>query len=307
MLATVVSEPVDERLDAGPEHGVVLGGSREVAYLRLTDFVIALTGPGVDLMPNGIAIGHPPVAALSASDFTARPGCLRLGALTVEWSRDTVPVWNARPSPAAASPVELAEWGAAVLSALGVEPSIRPDRLARAFQAAGSPLAGELTGRLAIRLLLESLLHRDPSSAEAAAVYLVGRGTGLTPEGDDVLAACAAAVALLGAAVSDFPESRRMAWLLALRRGTTRRTTTALATTLLDLAGAGCVTETLHALLSEASGGARLQTAAERLRRTGGSTGLAYGLSLGAAALVMARCFETTAARGGANKETARC
>src|ERR671932_298269 len=56
MRAEVVATPVLERLAAGALDGVVRGATERAAYLDLGGFVVALTAPGVPLMPNGIAV-----------------------------------------------------------------------------------------------------------------------------------------------------------------------------------------------------------------------------------------------------------
>lgn len=306
MLARAVAAPVLERLQGEPEAAALLGGSHEVVYLGLSGFVIAVTQPGVPLMPNGVAVGEP-LSGAGVTDAAAGRGWLRVGGRTVEWEAGTVPVWDPRPAPWASSALKVSEWGAALLRGLGVEPTLAPDRLARAFEAAGCPLAGDLAGRLAIGRLLESLLQRDSAAAARAAVHLAGRGSGLTPEGDDLLSACAAAVALLGPAVAYFAPARRQAWLVALREGADARATTALSRTLLDLASRGRVGQPLHGLVAEPPRGAAWSAALARLQRVGSATGLVYGLGLGAGALLLARSFEITAGRGGAIKETAQC
>jgi hypothetical protein len=306
--AVALAAPVLERLHGQPEGASVLGGSREVVYLGLADFVIAVTGPGVPLMPNGVAVGERlGVRSAISADAAAGPGWLRVAGRTVQWNEAHVSVWDPRPEPWATTALGVAQWGAAVLRGLGVEPTLESNRLARAFGSAQCPLARELGGRLAIELLLESLLRRDSVAAAKAAVHLAGRGSGLTPEGDDFLSSCAAAVVLLGPAVADFALAERQAWLAALMQGAGARATTALSRTLLDLASRGCVAQPLHGLLAERSGGARWNAALAALTRVGSATGLVYGLGLGAGGLLLARNFDTTAASGGATKEAARC
>jgi hypothetical protein len=104
-------------------------------------------------------------------------------------------------------------------------------------------------------------LH-DPERMAEIARGLIGRGPGLTPEGDDAVAATAAVLAAAG---------RRLALPDDLR---TR--TTALSATLLELAAQGAIAEPFHAVLD----GAPLA----RLTRLGHTTGRAYAVH-GAAAL----------------------
>jgi hypothetical protein len=62
------------------------------------------------------------------------------------------------------------------------------------------PTAAEPGGAAGLGLLLRAVLDRDPELAAEAAGVLLGRGPGLTPEGDDLLAAVAATLATLGPA-----------------------------------------------------------------------------------------------------------
>jgi hypothetical protein len=106
-------------------------------------------------------------------------------------------------------------------------------------------------------------LH-DPARMAEIARGLIGRGPGLTPEGDDAVAATAAIVAAAGGdAAPLLPDDLRAR-------------TTALSATLLELAAGGAIAEPFHAVLR----GAPL----ERLTRLGHTTGRTYAVN-GAAAL----------------------
>jgi hypothetical protein len=97
---------------------------------------------------------------------------------------------------------------------------------------------------------------------------LIGRGPGLTPEGDDTVAATAAVVA-----VGPWPAAEKAAWLSAALGPDLRERTTSLSATLLELAAEGQVAEPLQALL------AGRPSALARLLRIGHSTGRAYALA----------------------------
>jgi Protein of unknown function (DUF2877) len=99
---------------------------------------------------------------------------------------------------------------------------------------------------------------------------LLGRGPGLTPEGDDILAATAAVVAA---------GDERDPSLRALLPPDLRRRTTALSATLLELAIKGQAIEPLHGLFGD-----RWRTALDRLLRVGHSTGRAYATAAAYAA-----------------------
>jgi hypothetical protein len=113
--------------------------------------------------------------------------------------------------------------------------------------------------------LVRAVESRDPSLAAAAGARLIGRGPGLTPEGDDLVAGVAAVIA-----AGDWPRASRDAWLAALIGGDLRRRTTALSATLLQLAALGMGPEPLQAWLAGDAG------ALARLEAIGHSTGRAY-------------------------------
>jgi hypothetical protein len=115
----------------------------------------------------------------------------------------------------------------------------------------------------------ESLIGRAPADIGAE---LIGRGPGLTPEGDDVVAGLAGVIAS-----GPWPPAVREAWVAALIGGDLRRRTTALAATLLELAARGMGPEPLQAALAGRPG------ALDRLLAMGHTSGRAYarGAALG--------------------------
>jgi Protein of unknown function (DUF2877) len=120
--------------------------------------------------------------------------------------------------------------------------------------------------------LVEAVVSRDPDRAALVGRRLIGRGGGLTPEGDDLLAGVAAVVAS-----SPWPVALREAWLAALVGDDLRRRTTALSATLLELAVRGMGPEPLQALVAGDA------TAHSRLVAIGHSTGraIARGAAVG--------------------------
>jgi hypothetical protein len=120
--------------------------------------------------------------------------------------------------------------------------------------------------------LVRAVESRDPSLAAVVGRRLIGRGGGLTPEGDDLVAGVAAVVASL-----PWPGALREAWLGALVGNDLRGRTTALSATLLELAVRGMGPEPLQALLAGDAG------ALARLQALGHSTGraIAAGAAVG--------------------------
>ena len=100
--------------------------------------------------------------------------------------------------------------------------------------------------------LVEAVRTRDPDRARVVGARLIGRGGGLTPEGDDLVAGVAAVIAS-----SDWPGAWREAWLGALVGADLRSRTTALSATLLELAVRGMGPEPLQALVAGDAGALR--------------------------------------------------
>jgi Protein of unknown function (DUF2877) len=119
-----------------------------------------------------------------------------------------------------------------------------------------------------------------------AAERLLGRGPGLTPEGDDVLAGAAAAVRALGPSAGAPPEGVD-ALVAALVPADAARRTGALSATLLGLAATGAAPEPAHRLLAGPRSG-RAAALAD-LSRLGSGTGRAVAAGIALAAGHLAR------------------
>src|SRR4051794_16332173 len=107
MVASVVATPVLERLRSAPVDGVVRGATERAAYLDFDGFVVALTAPGVPLMPNGIAVER---TAVGNGPVRATAGRIAFAGGAVTWSADAA--WEPRLPPLAGA---LRERGAAIL------------------------------------------------------------------------------------------------------------------------------------------------------------------------------------------------
>jgi hypothetical protein len=209
----------------------LLGASTRI---DLDGFVALVTPPGVPWLPNAIALGPGP---------------------TLVW--DPV-VARIEPGPA------LAARGSAILRALGV---------ARPAGVAGALSGGGVTRppRAAVAALLAALRSGDVAARRRAALALLGRGPGLTPEGDDLLAGACLTAAATGDPVALAPDLRTL--------------TTPLSATLLELAAAGAGPKPVHALLDLTGEGWR--AALCELEGLGASSGRAIALGVGAAAAVL--------------------
>jgi len=250
MIAHRVAAPVLER---APARGVVAGVVRTAAYLELDGFVVAVTAKGVPLMPNGVALTgplHPP--AVGGVVEVGRSG-LRGDGWSLSWSET---------------------WDPSVPRTRG-DAKGRGEAILR-----GRPpeelLGVEVAGSEGARGLVRALATGEPPDAHA----LLGLGSGLTPEGDDLLAGAAAAVA----ALEPWDAGTRAAWLAAASPPDAPTRTTKLSATLLALAARGQAIEPVHALLDLAH--ERWEPALARLERLGHSTGRCYAAAIGAAAVL---------------------
>ncbi|HEV8372232.1 MAG TPA: DUF2877 domain-containing protein [Actinomycetota bacterium] len=286
-----VAVPVLERL-AGGADGRVLGAGATAAWVDLGGFVLTIITREVPLLPNAVALtGGAGALAGQVAGGAARcvPGRVDLPGVSVTWDPADPPAWDPTvPSPTAGG-AAVGRRGDAVLAALGVEAVADPAAVVRGLAGAGLASAAEAGGAGALELLLRGVLERDPGPAGLAAERLLGRGPGLTPEGDDLLAAVAATVAVLGPAAG-LDAARRAALLAALvPADRLAGRTTSLAATLLELAARGQVAEPAGRLLDLGPAGERAWPAGlRRLQRLGHGSGRAYAAGIGAAASLLA-------------------
>jgi hypothetical protein len=264
MRAEVVATPVLERLAPGALDGVVRGATERAAYLDFGGFVVALTAPGVPLMPNGIAVER---TAVGDGPVRVGPGRIVLAGGEVV-ALDGAPAWEpALPRFVADDAGALRARAAAIAAALG-------DR------APAESLDGA-RGREGREALRRALGERDVAAAARASERLLGLGGGLTPEGDDVLTATAAVVAAAGDAFG-FTAPQRERFVAALMPPDAAMRTTALSATLLALGAAGRIVEPVHRLLDLGGDDAAWREALATLEATGASTGRAYAAAVAA-------------------------
>jgi hypothetical protein len=282
MQAHAIALPVLERLSGWRDPARLMGAGRAAAYVDVDGFVVALTARGVPLMPNGVALAErAPAWPPPGSPVEASPGRLAARAgWTVAWPAGEPPVWDPTLSPSGEA-CRLRERAEALqrASANGVaSPPAADPHAARGLDRATSAGLGAL---------VDAAAARDPASAARAAALLCGRGPGLTPEGDDLLAGAAATVAAAALACG-WSRAEQAAWLAAIVAGDLRARTTALSATLLELAARGQVVEPVYGLLDLTDAGERRWPAAlARLLRIGHSTGSAYATATALTALAL--------------------
>jgi hypothetical protein len=283
--AHLVATPVLERL-TGERSGVVLGAGATACWVDLDGFVVAVTTREVPLLPNAVSLaagsgGLQRAGAAAGTVARFAPGRVDLGALRVTWDPAAPPAWDPTvPEATHAAPEVLARRGAALLRPR--QPQVAgPDALVRELTAIGLPTATDPDGVAGLARLFRAVRERDPEPAAPAARELLGRGPGLTPEGDDLLAAVAGTLAVLGPAAG-WERSVLDSFLAALV-GPAPARTTALSATLLQLAARRRLLEPAGRLLDLGSGGeAAWPAALARLERLGHGSGRAYAAGIAA-------------------------
>jgi len=299
--AHVIATPVLEWASGGDRMGRVAIVGPTAVYLELAGVVVGLTARGVPLMPNGIALGvdgsNPRgvdptpwsrwIAALVRPGDPARLGSTGIdaGGVHVRWPWP-LPVWEpAVPARRWGRDAVLSR-GEGILRGAGVGSMTSPGGVARAMARDGITLARDPLGRRAIDVLFESLWQRDPEVACTAALRLLGLGAGLTPEGDDLLAASALSITALGPSVGLGDRARRR--LVAALVPEPLGRTTSLSATLLALAAEGRAMEPVAHLL-DLDDERSWAGAFDRLSRVGHTTGVVYAIGVGTTAVALAR------------------
>ncbi len=223
--------------------GVSMGGADEALYIAFPEGVVAVTTPRIPLMPNGIVLPDTawPARPVIGCDAILFPGLLRLGGRDI-WLKPFATYDSRITHPAPLGELLVRMRGAAEFLD-GKDNSVVDGELER---------------------LASSLASSNVRETRKTALLLIGRGRGLTPEGDDLLVGAAAACVALGmpgrvlkALVPDDVESR----------------TTALSASLLRHAIAGQV---VAPLLNVLSGRGHVTRDIHMLVHIGHSTGRAY-------------------------------
>ena len=285
-----VSDEVLDLAAAGPVSGSVLARFGSTLHAEIEGFVIAVLPPTAPRMPNGLSVaaglagGRGPEVG---DPVRLSDGGLAAGRLAIGWHPDRPPRWDARvPRWTPADRKGLSERANAILASSA--DGIRRDVAAEYLAGIDGFRDDDRGARDGVGSLLAAVRTGDPRVAASAGLQLVGRGPGLTPLGDDILAAAALTMGSVGAA-NGSTSARQSAWLSALAPPDLRKRTTSLSATLLEQAIRGRGVSPVHALLDpDPSRDRRLTAELGRLRRLGHTTGPAYAAAIGAVALVLA-------------------
>jgi Protein of unknown function (DUF2877) len=263
LRARIVAEPVAA---LGTKDGRVVGRGETAAYLDFGGFVVAITGCAVPLMPNAISLWAARIPRFD-SPLTAslESGALVVDGITVDLSSaqmfgGTIARNDGR------SMEEIARRCAGVLDACAT-------------------VSEELLGSSA---LFEALTARDAARVGDAVDHLLGRGDGLTPEGDDLISGATAALVAFGGPAG-LPATVHGHLREALCPADRRLRTTSLSATLLELAAAGKVVEPLLSILDLRAPPREWRDAVERLVALGHSTGRALCVGCARAGAALAR------------------
>ena len=275
---------------ASARSGKVLAVGREAIYVALDGFVLAVTGRAVQRMPNGISLivgPHLPLGPVAGSPARLSSGSMLLGRLRVDWDAQaprtwdpSVPVWSAD------VPTErLRRRGAQLLlSVLGLPQQAKWSHIASELRKSLG-IAEVAAGREGIELLLRAVAERDATLARKSSEILIGLGSGLTPEGDDLLAAAAVATRAVAPAVG-FSEVGH--WVSSLIPQDHGSRTNRVSSCLLELAARGCTLEPVARVLDPDSTEAVWRSALDRLIDVGHSTGQAYACCLALTVFLLA-------------------
>jgi hypothetical protein len=273
-----VSSAVNEQLRAAPRPARVVARGPGALHLDADGFVVTILGRRVPLLPNAVAVStilDEPGWPRTGETIWLASGRIRARDREVIWDARQPPLWDpCVRRPAHADPASVAALSEVVLDCL--------ELTAPSTGSAAESLFGpdDEDGHEGLVELLRSVRYHDAVAARRAALLLTGRGPGLTPSGDDLLAGAGATVAALGNALG-FPRARQLAWRAALVLPDLAARTTAVSATLLRLAARGLAVEPLHGLLDPGLPLGHTTRSLSRLRRLGHSTGWACAAAAG--------------------------
>jgi len=180
-------------------------------------------------------------------------------------------------------PLLVLDLGEAEVSNLSLEAALSPEAVERLSSALSTVQLEDglgLNNDTALGCVVEDLTQFAQGRRTdilAAISWLIGRGLGLTPTGDDILCGFGAGLAAAG------KHKRSERFLIELQAARARRHTTAVSEAYLDAMVEGAVNEGIHSLLASAESGQDLIRPIERARDYGHTSGtdMLFGLMLG--------------------------
>jgi len=242
----------------------VLGASSHAVWLHAEGDVLVVSTRDATRLPNGVEIATTSEAGLlelvpRGASVVVGPGSLELGSLVV----DLVRWWDPRPA----------------------LPSTTSDDLGVAIGGLPRSVPG-----IDSRALSSALAVTSPEDLVDASVALLGRGPGLTPEGDDVLAGALAAIRTLGTALGSRPALAMLDEAEGALADAANSRTTTFSAALIRCALRGEVAAPVGGLLRALAGRGDVDPNHRDLQRVGHTSGpaLAAGIVLGAQSLIEA-------------------
>jgi hypothetical protein len=245
-----------------PRIATVLGTSGHAIWLSVEDSVVVVSTRDATRLPNGIEIAtrasdDPFQQVHHGASVDIGVGRIMLEGLTVTIGR----WWDPRPILPEITPGSL---GAAIADLPATVPDVESDGLRDALQGF------------------------KPNRLLAAARPLIGKGSGLTPEGDDYLAGAIAGIRLLSQALGHEPATSMLDRVANPLADLADARTTTFSAALIQYALRGQVAAPAGSLLRALAGRGDVAPAHRVLSRVGHSSGpaLAAGIVLAAQSLI---------------------
>lgn len=256
-LAAAASQGIARLIEGSPTPIELLGATTRGAWFQVRDHVIVVNEPGPARLPNGVTVGGLdwPLPQLRG-DLAVGGGTLQIGANQLTIAR----WWNPRPT--------LQE--------------VAPEMLATVALAAQHLLVCSSCDPLET-----ALRYGDNFIIREALLDLVGRGPGLTPEGDDVLVGVLSGLRLLGPAVGAEWAEDLLCRIESILLVEAPFRTTSLSVALLRHAAAGEVAAPVGEFLQSLTGSRELVDAVDQLRDMGDTSGSATACGVLVAARVL--------------------
>ena len=245
-----------------PRTAEVLGTSAYAVWLSVEDSVIVVSTRDATRLPNGVEIAADAGDDLFRSVHRGATADIGRGTITfVDMAVSIGRWWDPRPA-------------LPHLSAAQLGTSIKG-------------LRATVTG-IDATSLTAGLQRLSPTTLLTAAKTLLGKGSGLTPEGDDYLAGAIAAVRLFGEALRLAPAEQLISQVSRPLTTLAEVRTTTFSAALLGYALRGQVAQPAGRLIQALAGRGDIDKAYARLQQVGHSSGpaLAAGIVLGAQSLV---------------------
>jgi hypothetical protein len=257
-----VSLALASMIDGPPGMATVLGSAEPAVWIGRADGVLVLSTTDAVRLPNGVVVASStserPFEGVTAGDeVLVGDGLVTTGTLRIRAAR-----WF---DPLPALPT--------------VEPALVADSVVS---------LDEVVVSLPDHGLMQALIDNDDRAAHEAALHMIGRGDGLTPMGDDLVAGTAAGALLIGGAIGAVGVIDAVARLRRPLLEHAAGATTSFSASLLAHAFRGEVAEPAGRLLAALTGRGDAREAAEGLNRVGHSSGpaLAAGVLSGARAAI---------------------